>query len=205
MNIERYIRKLIANSTGKTVVAVDGYSGAGKTSILRRLAKANKAIQPVYLDDFMNTGKKRRALLKAARDKVSVMELQWKNVKKIRQLIGAYRTRNGLYAMKLYNPKTDHYDQRRTFNLSKRALVLEGIFIFNSKMYQNLFDIRIFLDVDTKIADDRRIKREKRRWGKEYVSEDRPDSFMRLFKLAYNRYVRKYQPKKIADLVVKVY
>lgn len=204
MEIDRVIRTLAARRDGKIIIAIDGFSGSGKTTFLKRLAQRNRAILPVYIDDFINTRKKRRALLRAAKDKTRVMELEWNNVRKIRQLLRAYRTSDKKYSMVVYNPKTDRYDRIMYFDLSKKILVLEGIFLFHPKLYKNAFDIRIFLDIDAKLAEARRVKREKKRWGNNYVPETRSDSFIKLFKITYSKYVKKHRPKQLADYVIKV-
>ncbi len=198
--VETFIRGLPPRS----VVAIDGYSGSGKTRLLRALARLNRNILAVHLDDFLNTGKKRRALLKTARDPSVVFELHWNNVEKVQRLLRAYRIQSGSYSVGVYNSKTDRYDKKRVFDLSKKVLVLEGIFLLHPKLYPHTFDATVYLDIDLKVAKARRMQREKRRWGRAYVPEDRPDSFFRLFTFAYTRYVKQYRPKKIADLVVKV-
>ena len=122
------------------------------------------------------------------------MELEWNNIRKLRQLFRAYRTSDKKYAMAVYNPNTGRYDRVMRYDLSKKIMILEGIFLFHPKLYKNTFDVRIFLD----------IEREKKRWGKKYVPETRPDSFVRLFKITYGRYLKKYRPKQLADYVIKV-
>lgn len=204
MNADQIIKKLMVGSKGKIVVAIDGYSGSGKTTLLKKLAKNNRAILPVFIDDFIRTGTSRRASLKKAIDKSKVVELDWNNVRKVKQLIRKFRKSSQLYDIAVYDPKTDQHDKRKMFDLSKKVLVVEGIFLFHPKLFRNTFDIRIFLDTDMSQADRRRILREKKRWGDKYFPEDHPDSFVRLFKIAYKRYVKQYQPKKLADFVIKV-
>lgn len=115
-----------------------------------------------------------------------------------------FRTTTKSYSTSIYNPKTDRYDETKTFDMSKKVLILEDIFLFHPKLFRRTFDGRIYLDTDLKKADAKRKKREQKRWGKEYFSEDHPDSFVRLFKIAYSRYIKQYQPEKVADLVIKV-
>jgi len=43
----------------KLVVAIDGYTGVGKTTLLNQLAEINQEILPVYKDDFL-LGKQER-------------------------------------------------------------------------------------------------------------------------------------------------
>lgn len=201
MKIEQLIKEIIKKTDRKIIIGIDGYSGAGKTTLLKSLVRNNKNILPIYMDDFILTGKDRLKSIKNAKDKSIVFELKWNNIKKIKHLVNQYRTLNKLYAVKVYNPKTDRYDKIKNFDLSKKILILEGIFLFHPKLFHNFFDIKIFLDANVATADKRRIKREKKRWGNKYFSEDHPDAFIRLFKIAYARYTKQYKPKKLADYV----
>ena len=56
-----------------------------------------------------------------------------------------------------------------------------------------------------KKADKKRITREKKKWGKNYIPESHPDNWTRYFKKAYRRYVKKYKPQKTADAVYRVF
>ena len=53
------------------------------------------------------------------------------------------------------------------------------------------------------MADKKRIIREKKRFGKDYMPENHPDNWSRYFKIAYKRYFKEYSPDKIEDLVVE--
>jgi uridine kinase len=44
-----------AKGREKLVVAIDGYTGVGKTTLLENLVKINSEILPVHMDDFMMT------------------------------------------------------------------------------------------------------------------------------------------------------
>jgi uridine kinase len=103
---------------------------------------------------------------------------------------------------KVYNSDTGKADIKKTFDLSKKIMVIEGIFLFHPKLIGDIFDLKIFIDGDVEAADQRRIKREKARWGKDYFPHDHPDSYFRLVKIAFERYYKLYNPKKLADIVV---
>jgi len=108
------------------------------------------------------------------------------------------------YAIKIFNGETGEIDVDKTFDFSKKILVLEGIFLFHPERLNHLWDKRIFLEGDTALIDERRVKREKERWGDKYHPETNPDSHFKQTIIAFQRYKEKYQPEKIADLVVDV-
>lgn len=180
--VQEFIEKEIVQSSKKLVIAIDGYSGAGKTTLLKSIAEKNKDIFPVFMDDFILPIKERELLISKAEDKSKVFELQWYDYQKIKDLISDFK-----------NNKKDH----------KKVLIIEGTFLFHPKLFKNVFDVKIYLDVDFKKANKKRVEREKKRWGKDYFPEDHPDSFTRLFKIAYRRYCKEHKPEKQADFVVK--
>ncbi len=206
MNSTGFIKRINALSKKyeKLVVAIDGYSAAGKTTLLKKFEKDNKNVLAVFMDDFILTGKGRGQSIKKAKDKSKVFELDWYDYKKIKTLIKEFRAKNkGYYKTKIYNSDTDKIDILKKFDLSKNILVIEGIFLFHPKLFKNMFDIKVFLDIGLAYADKRRVRRERKRWGKEYISEDSPNSWTNLFKIAYKRYLKEYSPKKQADIVIK--
>ena len=82
--------------------------------------------------------------------------------------------------------------------------VIDGVFLLHSTVLGGLIDKLVFVTASRRLADARRIFREKARWRKRYLSESHPDSFVRLFKVAFQRYVRVYHPRKQADLVISL-
>jgi hypothetical protein len=183
---ENIIIKAIADWSakgGKLVIGIEGYSGSGKTTILKRIAEKCSFILPIYMDDFVSTAntKNNKTILKNDLE----LELTWSPVDGLEKL----RTR-------ICNFKSISEDNK--------VLVVEGIFLFRKDVIGDLLDKRIYLDCDNSEADKRRIKREKERWGKKYFPEDHPDSFTKYFKLAFNKHEENFKPKREADLIVMV-
>ena len=205
-DIEEILHKLNEwfKDKNKLVIAIDGYSGVGKTTILEEIAKANKNVLAIYLDDFILTGKEREKSLLKSKDKPNVFELNWYDYKKVKDLVGKFRNNTGIYSTKIYDPKTDSYDKNKEFDLSKKILIIEGVFLLHSELFKNTWDKTIYLKTDFKKADERRIIREKKKWGKDYYPEDKDGSFTKLFKIAYRNYISKYNPEKSADLIIKI-
>lgn len=204
MNTKK-LENAIEQLNSKSVVAIDGYSGIGKTTLLRNLADKYDFILPVYMDDFILTGKERKEKLRQAKDPASVFELEWYDYDMIKKLINKFRSADSeTFSISVYNPDTDQKDTSRSFDLTKKILVMEGVFLFHPKLFPNIFDFKVFIDSDMEKADRQRVVRERKRWGKDYIPEDDPQSYTRLFKIAHKRYLETYCPDKSADLLIKI-
>ena len=201
--IENKIREF-SKSTLKLVVGIDGYSGIGKTTLLKELAKRNKQILPVFRDDFVKPRKAIEQLLRQASDKSIVMERGWVDNDNLKAFIMKYRESDAPYVVNTFNSVSGEQDLKKTFDFSKRVMVIEGIFLLHPELLGDQFDLKIFVTGDTTAADERRILREKKRWGKDYFPETHPDSYVRLIKIAFARYEKTYNPQALADLTVKV-
>jgi len=130
-----------AKDKDKLVVAIDGYTGIGKTTILDHLEKINPDILAVHQDDFGLSRKKVKALLKNTYDRSVVFELRNRDLKKIARLVKLFRSgRNKSYSIKTYNYKTGKIDSVKKFDLSKHIFVIEGIFMFHPKLLNRLWN-----------------------------------------------------------------
>lgn len=188
----------------KLVVAIDGYTGIGKTTILNELTSLNTDILAVHQDDFGFSRDTIEKLIKDAVDRSVVFELENRDSGKITELINTFKSNISTYSTKIRDPHSGQVDIEKTFDLAKKILVIEGVFMFHPKSLNHLWDKRIFLDGNIDIIDERRIKREKERWGERYFPEDHPDSYFRQVIIALKRYKKEYKPEEKADLVLHV-
>lgn len=178
------LSKYLKSINEKTVIGLDGYSGIGKTTLANNVENLNRNIKVLHLDDYIVTANTKEKLEVHLKENKKYLELEWRNVDD-----------NSLNSL-----KTD-IDNFKKSESDTNILLVEGIFLLHP-MFNGLFDKIIFLDGDEKQADKRRIKREKERWGDAYFPEDHPDSFARLFKLAWQRYIELYKPIDNSNLVI---
>lgn len=193
-----------ARGRDKLIVAVDGYTGIGKTTLLNNLVALNPDILAVNRDDFVISTSELDKLLAKAEDKSVVWELEVTDNQAIENLIDAFRNSQSPYITKVRDDSSREISLEKTFDTSKKILVIEGVFMFHPKGLNHLWDKRIYLEGDTNEIDARRIAREKARWGDDYFPETHPDSYFRQVIIGLKRYQATYHPEKLADLVIQI-
>ena len=194
-----------AKDASKLVVAIDGYTGVGKTTLLNNLAAINPDIIPVNRDDFMLSREVVQEKLAKADDRSKVFELEVSDDKKLEDFIKKFRNTDEPYRIDTYDGVSGNVNVPKTYDFSKKIMVIEGVFMFHPEFSRSKFwDKRIYLQGDINKIDERRIKREKERWEKDYFPETHPDSYFKQVIIGLKRYIELYKPDKIADLVLKV-
>ena len=203
---EKVNKKIIewSKEKPKLVVAIDGYTGVGKTTLLNNLAKLNLNILPVNRDDFQISRTKFEDLYKNVKDRTAIFELEMNDSAKLEKLVQTFRESNKLYKIKAYDGVSGKIIIPRLFDLSKKIMVVEGVFMFHPQLLNHLWDKRIYLDGNREEIDARRIKREKERWGKDYFPETHPDSYFKQVIIALQRYKKLYKPEKVADIIISL-
>lgn len=190
----------------KLIVAIDGYAGSGKTTIADFIAKQNPDILAVHLDDFIHHWKDRKKMLYEAKDKSQVFAYNWYRYDDLGKLLREFKAkRKGLIKFKTYDYSKNNFGPQKSFNLSKKILIIDGIFLFHPEHgISKMLDKTIYLDVDFIKADKKRVAREKKMWGKNYMPENHPDNWVKYYKQAYRRYVKEQRPQTGRDIIFKV-
>lgn len=188
---------------GKLVVGIDGYAGSGKTTVADLLGKLNNDVLVVHLDDFIHHWRARKQWMDEAKDKSQVFEYKWYRYDALLQLIQEFKSKkSGAVNIKTYDFDKNDFNSGQSFNLSKKILVVDGIFLFHPEhAISKRWDKKIYLHIDFENGDKRRIDREKKKWGKDFIPDDHPGSYVGAFKTAYKRYVEQEKPQDKADLV----
>lgn len=203
--INKIIKKCFSNKK-KIVIGIDGYSGSGKTTVLEYLAKINNDVLPLFLDDFIKHWLERKKMMDQTKNKSKIFELKWYRYREIEELILKFKKqKSDFYKTVIYDYEKNDFTSIKKFDLSKKILIVEGIFLFHPKhKISKMWDKKIYLDIDFKTGDKRRIEREMKKWGERYVSDTHPDSYVAPFKRAYKKYLKKYKVKKEVDEIIKV-
>jgi len=188
----------------RLIVALDGYTGVGKTTISNEIEKINSNILVIHQDDFLISKLDLENLLKAAIDKSEVFELKNIDYRNLESVLAKYKAGEMVCKIKVFNSKTGCADIDKVYDLSKNVVLVEGIFMFHPDGINRIWDRRIYLDGNIEEINRRRVQREKTRWGKDYFPEDHPDSYLGQVIVALNRYIKKYRPEKLADIVFNI-
>ncbi len=190
--------------TGRLVIGLDGYAGSGKTTLADEIEKINPHVLVIHLDDFIRHWKVRKNLVEASSDPAILFEHSWYRYEELEKLIAAFRHGEKNFLTQTYDFEKNDFGPAKEFDLSKTILLVEGIFLFSHRNpLGNLWDKRVYIELDFTEADKQRIAREQERWGAAYVPEDHPDNWTKYFKKHYRKYWENTQPQKFADLVLK--
>jgi len=198
--------KIWAQDHEKLIVAIDGYAGSGKTTVTDFIAKENPDVLVLHLDDFIKHWKERKKLIDKSEDKSKVFEYDWYRYGDLEKLVKQFKSKKiGAVKSKIYDYDKNDFGPQKSFNLTKKILVVDGIFLFHPEhKMNNSWDKRVYLDADFAKSDKKRIAREKKKWGKSYISENHPDNWIKYFKTAYRRYIKRYKPQKYADIKFRI-
>jgi uridine kinase len=189
----------------KVVVGIDGYAGSGKTTVGNCIAEHDADVLTVHLDDFIKHWRERQKMIEEAEDKSQIFEHDWYRYDALMELITAFKEGKEVISVKLYDFDTNGFTSPHTFDLRKRVLIIDGIFLFHPEHKEStMIDKKIYLDKDFEVADQKRRAREQERFGDDYLPDDHPDNWFQYYKKAYMRYIEKYSPKGKADLVFEV-
>ena len=190
----------------KLIVAIDGYAGSGKTTVVDFIAKENSDVLVVHLDDFIHHWKDRKRMIDHTQNKLQVFEYNWYRYDDLEKLVNVFKNKNkSPIKFKTYDYDKNDFSLSKSFDLSKKIMIIDGVFLFHSKhKISKEWDKTIYLDIDFSKADKRRIAREKKKWGKSYLSENHPDNWIRYYKEAYRKYAEEHKPQKNCDMIFKV-
>ncbi|MFC4559265.1 kinase [Virgibacillus kekensis] len=176
----------------KKIVAVDGLSRSGKTTLTIKMQKLlqEKSI-PVHvfhIDDYITNRNKRYNTGYEAW--YEYYQLQWEVTWLKENFFNKLKTSNEFYLPK-YNPKTEGHIAQ-TVTLPKTAvIIIEGVFLQREE-WQDVYDYIIFMDADRESRFNRESKKVKQHM----------DKFRNRYWMAEDYYLNKQHPKEHADLII---
>lgn len=187
----------------KLIVGIDGNSGTGKSSIATGVAKKNKNLLLVHLDDFLKPAKERKEILQKAKYKPGVYQKNWYDLKDFKNLIKLLNNPGRKRILELkHHTQTPQKIKNKKYNLTKKIALVEGAFLHNTEMYGKIFDKIIFIELPQKVLNQRRIKRFKIRFPQ--GDQEKAKRISRYFDVAWKSYLKKYNPKKKSDVIIKI-
>ena len=177
------------------VIGISGIDGAGKTHFAESLeiylkAKGHQA-QLIHLDDFHNP----KAIRYAGKDQADNYYNKSFNIQLIiDKLLAPVKNKGELSLMlKTLNWETDKYENERKYNATQNTIVIvEGVFLFR-KEFSPYLDYKIFLDIPLEESKKRALARDPKAIISKYDDKYLP---------AQVKYLKKYPPGKIADLII---
>lgn len=191
--------------SNRIIIGLDGYAGSGKTTIAHELlALYPEDMEVIHLDDFIQPVEKRIAMIHTFSDPSVAFEKYWYRLDILQEILIAYKKNvRTSFKVPVYDFDTNTLSKEHTYDLSKKILLVEGVFLFHPENpLSEYFDKKIFLTTPFHIADSRRIQREKEKWGEHYLDESHPDNWTRHFITAYKRYYSTYHPESVCDLEI---
>lgn len=187
----------------KTIVGIEGYSAAGKSTLLKFVADQRSDIVPVESDDFLSAERVRDMHRhEPIRLEPDWRKAPWFEYEALDRLLTQYEQGHGHYVSPIYNRKTKEFDGEKEFNLAKPLLLIEGTFLLQSPAADRL-DHLVFLDISYELADARRWERHQK--ASPTASREKHMEWLKRFVQIYDLYLEACDPKKKADVVISVW
>jgi uridine kinase len=183
------------------VVGLEGYSGAGKTTLVKKALATMPAVL-VHMDEFQVSDDERKKIESSLPHPKDIFVEKYR-FDVLRDLVEKFRNGQPSAEYDLIDPDNGN-GYHKTFKFDAKLLVIDGIWLSNSDRLPSVFDKIVFLDIDPAVADSRRRQRESQEWSADSWEETHPDSYIKQYKLAHDEYMEKYKPQQNAALVLRV-
>ena len=179
------------------IIGVFGGTGSGKTTIVNQIVSDFNASdiqvisQDAYYKDNSNITYEARCLLNFDHPEAIDFELLYQHLSALK---------NGeTIEQPVYNFKT-HNRTDKTLEISpKKILILEGILIMNYPKLRSLLDLKVFIDTNTDMRMERRVKRDISERGR--TPKEVMDRYLNTLKPMHDQFI---EPMKIhADMVIE--
>jgi len=166
----------------KLVVGLEGYSGAGKTTLVNKLADILSVIT-VHMDDFQVSDNARRKLENSGMPKSDIFVEKYR-FDLLKDLVRKYKSGAESTKYELYDTDKETFFEKE-FVFDSPLLVVDGIWLSDQSRLPHVFDKIVFLATNHETADNRRREREGFT-----VEETGPDSPTEQYKLAHDAYMK---------------
>lgn len=191
-----------AHTNRPLIVAIDGLSGAGKTTLVKeleqKLIQHEQSVVTFHIDDFIV---QRNSRYNTGFDEwYEFYYLQW-DVNKLKNDLfeKLHYESKSILSLPFYDKFTDSILIQNVLIPSESIILIEGVFLQRVE-WRPYYDFVLFLDCDRHIRNERVLKRDS------YIGdlEQRRNKYERRYWLGEDYYMEKEQPIKSADMVIKV-
>ncbi|MED4017155.1 kinase [Sutcliffiella cohnii] len=194
--LEKY--KMRPNKNRPLVVALDGLSGAGKTTIVVKLKEELAPIHVViiHIDDYIVEQSRRYHT--GFEEWYEYYSLQW-DVEQLKEALFEKLIGNAsVLTLPFYDSNTDSIRKKEVFVPKNSIVVIEGIFLQRQE-WQSYFDLTFYLDVQREIRYERALNRDT------YIGslEERRKKYKRRYWPAEDYYLNRLKPIENADVVIR--
>lgn len=185
------------HSSGKPfIVAIDGLSGSGKTTMVEQLRDLSKDVVVFHIDDFIVERSKRYGTGES--EAMEYYALQWDVDLLVKTLFKPLQERQTKLTLPYYERDRDEVINR-TVEIAPNALVLiEGIFLLREE-WRRYFDYIVYIDCPREVRYERALHRDT------YIGDlaERLDKYTRRYWPGEAHYVKTINPKAKADHIVQ--
>lgn len=178
------------------IVAMDGLSGAGKTTFVNQLKSELDNILVIHIDDHIVERKKRYET--GHEQWYEYYQLQWDTVFLEEQLYKKIHQNERQLYIPFYDKDCDSCTYRTIDLSSYPIIIIEGVFLLREE-WENYYDYIVFLDCPKEIRYERVLQRDT------YIGDvtERLKKYQERYWAAEDYYVNKQSPLKIAHSIFK--
>ncbi|MFE8697624.1 kinase [Cytobacillus sp. FJAT-53684] len=189
------------NKNRPFLVAIDGLSGAGKTTLIKRIESEIRSneykVMIIHIDDHIVKRNKRYDT--GHEEWYEYYYLQWDVDMLVSHLFKTLHNNSLELVLPYYNHSTDSFTTKQTPILSDAIVLIEGIFL-QRKEWQSFYDYIIFLDCPREIRYKRVLERDS------YIGDyqARLDKYKRRYWPGEDHYMKEEKPIENADVVIDI-
>ena len=176
------------------IVAIDGLSGAGKTTLVNELKSFINNVVMIHIDDHIVEKAKR---YNTGHDEwFEYYQLQWDTDYLKEHLFHKLFKNEKYLTLPFYNKEEDTITQRKIRIFPTSMVIIEGIFLLRTE-WKTFYDYIIFLDCPRDIRYERVLHRDT------YIGnvEERLKKYQNRYWVAEEYYLKKQKPLELAHYV----
>lgn len=206
MTIKALAEKILLQFSTRTyknrplIVAIDGLSGAGKTTLVKKIEQElniNNKVVILHIDDHIV--KKNKRYQTGYEEWYEYYYLQWDIKLLTTKLFEVLKNSKNDINLPFYNKSADTITTKQISVTSDSIILIEGIFL-QRKEWRKFYDFIIFLDCPREVRYERILNRDS------YIGDEQAIllKYKRRYWLGEEHYLNKENPIRNADIIYNV-